>query len=137
MCVSEEKSHSTQMSFSSNSVPVGAVYKGFQSQKGIAGDIRSFPKNNGAYRRPNGTGRERSGVSFAKNPKEHQYKQQKGLGCFSEKYHIELKDDCKPVMNPPRKVPLPSLSKLEHALKELEEQCIKNCWGCWRTDSLK
>ncbi|KAB0790510.1 hypothetical protein PPYR_15096, partial [Photinus pyralis] len=43
-----------------------------------------------------------------------------GLGKFYEKCSIELRDDVKPVVNPPRRVPLSVKDKLKDKLKELE-----------------
>lgn len=47
-----------------------------------------------------------------------------GLGCISGKCHIQLKENCTPVINPPRKVPLPLLSQLKNALIDLEKNKI-------------
>ncbi len=45
----------------------------------------------------------------------------KGLGKFSEKYHIELDPTVKPVIHPPRKVPYSLQEKLKDTLDKLEK----------------
>lgn len=45
-----------------------------------------------------------------------------GMGCLEKEYHIELKDNIKPTINYPRKIPLALRDKLKSTLDQLEKQ---------------
>ncbi len=44
-----------------------------------------------------------------------------GIGCFEKKHHVELKEDAKPVIHPPRKVPIALKGKLKNELDRLDK----------------
>lgn len=48
----------------------------------------------------------------------------KGVGCFDKEYHIELKENYKPVVVPPRKIPFVLEGKLKFTLDELDKNKI-------------
>ena len=48
----------------------------------------------------------------------------KGLGCFEQAYHIELKSDAVPVCEPPRRVPFALRESLKTKLDSMEEQGV-------------
>lgn len=47
-----------------------------------------------------------------------------GIGCLKNKYHIELIENAKPVIHPPRKIPLPLLKQFRNTITELEKTGI-------------
>lgn len=47
-----------------------------------------------------------------------------GLGCLNQKYHIELNENAKPVVHPPRKIPFPLLDQFKSTLNQMEKQKI-------------
>lgn len=48
----------------------------------------------------------------------------KGIGCMKNKYHIELIDNAKPVVHPPRKIAVPLLKQFKNTIIELENNGI-------------